>query len=174
MLLERFFPNEYVENVHCIDFPKLYNLGFRGLIFDIDNTLVPHGKDSTEDIDNLFNQLHSLGFKTLLLSNNSESRIKRFNANINTLYIFDANKPNRKGYIDALNRLSLNNQSTIVIGDQLFTDIYGANKVGIKNILVKYIGYYNHEWKGFRRIAENAVLLFYKYSKKHNELDITI
>ena len=69
--IDRWLPDKYVEDVFSIDYEDLYRQGFRGLIFDIDNTLVPHGADSDSKIDKLFQDIHSLGFKTLLLSNNS-------------------------------------------------------------------------------------------------------
>ena len=166
MILSRFYPDAYVENVYSINYEKLYDMGYRGLIFDIDNTLVHHGDDANEDVERLFKRLNEIGFKTLLLSNNSEERINKFNEEINTLYIHNANKPNPKGFEDAIKLLELNKENIIIIGDQIFTDILGANRVGIKSILVKYIGYYNKEWKGFRRIAEAFVLLFYQLSKK--------
>lgn len=86
-LISRYFPYEYVEDVFSIDYKRLYEKGYRGLVFDIDNTLVPHGADSTKEVDDLFVRIHETGLKTLLLSNNSEARIKRFLANIDTLYI---------------------------------------------------------------------------------------
>lgn len=168
MFLSRFYPNAYIEDVYSINYEELYDIGYRGIIFDIDNTLVPHGKESNEAVDDLFVRLHNIGFKTLLLSNNSDSRINQFNANINTLYIHNANKPSPKSFVDALNILEMNKQNTLVIGDQIFTDILGANRAGIKSILVKYIGYYNKEWKGYRRMAEALILLFYQFSKKND------
>ena len=89
-MLKIFYPYEYVENVFSIDYKKLYDKGYRGIIFDIDNTLVHHGDDSTKEIDDLFQTIQNIGFKTLLLSNNSEKRIKRFIKNIDSLYIHDA------------------------------------------------------------------------------------
>ena len=53
-MFKKFYPYEYVESVFSIDYNKLYNKGYRGIIFDIDNTLVPHGTDSTKKIDDLF------------------------------------------------------------------------------------------------------------------------
>ena len=88
-LISRYFPFEYVEDVFSIDYKRLYEKGYRGLVFDIDNTLVPHGADSTKEVDDLFVRIHETGLKTLLLSNNNEARIKRFLANIDTLYIYD-------------------------------------------------------------------------------------
>lgn len=73
-----FYPYECADSVFTIDYDKLYAMGIRGLIFDIDNTLVLHGSDSTPAIDDLFREVQSKGFKTLLLSNNEEKRINRF------------------------------------------------------------------------------------------------
>ena len=89
-MLKIFYPYEYVESVFSIDYKKLYEKGYRGLIFDIDNTLVHHGEDSTREIDELFKEVQKIGFKTLVLSNNSEKRVQKFLENIDSLYIHDA------------------------------------------------------------------------------------
>ena len=93
-MLECFYPYEYADSVFSIDYKKLYDQGFRGILFDIDNTLVHHGDDSTPEIDSLFSRIQSTGLKTVLISNNDEARVKRFIKNIDTLYICDADKPN--------------------------------------------------------------------------------
>lgn len=160
-----FYPYEYVEDVFSIDYESLHDKGFKGLIFDIDNTLVPHGADSNEQIDSLFEKLHALGFTTLLLSNNNRQRIERFTANIDTLYIEEAGKPQPQCYHQAVKMMHLKNDEVVVIGDQLFTDIYGANRSHLPSILVKYIGFYKKEKKGIRRNLEKIVLKLYSRSK---------
>src|SRR5699024_12161723 len=90
------FPNIYIRKVFDIDFYKVYKLGYRGLIFDIDSTLVPHGSDSTKEVDELFEKLQRIGFKTIFLSNNSASRIVRVIKNINIALIDEYNKTNKK------------------------------------------------------------------------------
>ena len=72
-MIKKYYPYEYAESVFMIDYQKLYQKGFRGIIFDIDNTLVHHGDDSTPEIDDLFRKIQGLGLKTLLLSNNDPS-----------------------------------------------------------------------------------------------------
>lgn len=166
-IISRYYPYEYVEDVFSIDYKALYEKGFRGLIFDIDNTLVPHGADSTEEIDKLFLCIHETGLKTLLLSNNSEARVKRFKENIDTLFIYDANKPESEAFKQAVVMLGIKDEETIVVGDQVFTDIYGANMSGLASILVKYIGYYKKEKKGIRRNIEKVILYFYRHSRKY-------
>lgn len=86
-MLERWYPTAHVLSVFAIDYEKLAALGYKGILFDIDNTLVHHGDDSTPEVDALFRHIHSLGLKTLLLSDNSAVRIERFNRNIRTLLL---------------------------------------------------------------------------------------
>ena len=166
-MLKIFYPYEYVEDVFTIDYQSLLDKGLRGLIFDIDNTLVPHGADSTEQVDALFAKLHSMGFTTLLLSNNNRQRIERFTKNISTLYIEEAGKPHPASYLKAVEKMQLTPGEVVVIGDQLFTDIFGANRSGLPSILVKYIGFYKKEKKGIRRNLEKIVLWFYSHSKRY-------
>lgn len=166
-MLKNFYPYEYVESVFSIDYEKLYNKGYKGIIFDIDNTLVPHGKESNKEIDELFQAIQEIGFKTLLLSDNGEKRINNFIKNIDTLYIANAEKPKIESYLKAVKMMKLEKNKVVYVGDQVFKDIYGANKSGIDNILVKYIGYYNKEKKGIRRNLEKVILSFYQKNKKY-------
>ena len=156
------FPFEYVDSVFCIDYDKLFQKGYKGVIFDIDMTLVPHGADSTKEIDELFQTVRRAGLKTLLLTNNSEERVKRFIKNIDTLYLCDANKPNPEGFLKAVEMLGVNKNETVFIGDQIFIDIYGANRCGIASILVKYVTAEVETRIGIRRNLENVILAFYR------------
>lgn len=165
-MFKKFYPCEYVDSVFSIDYKKLYDKGYKGLIFDIDNTLVHHGDDSTEEIDNLFKYIHDIGFKTILLSNNNEERIQRFNKNIHTQYICDAEKPKKKNYIKAVNMMQIKKENAIFIGDQIFTDILGANRSKIDSILVKFIRQPNETNFGKRRKLEDIILKFYRKSKQ--------
>ena len=69
-MLEKFFPDEYLDSTYSIDFEDLYRKGFRGIIFDIDNTLVPHGAPADKRAEELFERLKKIGFSCCLLSNN--------------------------------------------------------------------------------------------------------
>lgn len=163
-----FYPYEYADSVFSIDYDKLYRNGIRAIIFDIDNTLVHHGDDSTEEIDELFRTIHRAGLKTLLLTNNEESRVKRFVRNIDTLYICDADKPKPNGYLKALKRLGVKKNEAVVVGDQMFIDIFGANRCGIPGILVKFIKLKEETKIGKRRYLEYLVLEFYKRDNRYN------
>lgn len=161
-----FYPYEYADNVFCIDYNKLYQKGYRGIIFDIDNTLVHHGDDSTEKVDEFFKIIQNIGFKTLLLSNNNEERVKRFLKNIDSLYICDAEKPKVYNYLKAVEMMKISKEEALFIGDQVFTDILGANKSGIASILVKFIRANGETKIGKRRQLEKLILKMYKKNKK--------
>ena len=134
-----FYPGEYLDSTYSIDFDKLYKNGYRGIIFDIDNTLVPHGAPADERAIALFSHLKELGFSCMLLSNNKEPRVKMFNDAVHVNYMFKANKPLPAGYRKAMEKIGTDTSNTLFVGDQIFTDVMGANIAGIRTILVKPI-----------------------------------
>ena len=161
-MLEKFYPTEYIDSTYLIDFEKMYEKGYRGLIFDVDNTLVPHGKKADKRAIELFARLKRIGFDCCLLSNNGEERVKMFNEDVNVHYIFKAGKPSIKNYIEAMKLMNTNLKNTVFVGDQLFTDIYGANRTGLYSILVKPIHPKEEIQIVLKRYLEKIVLHFYK------------
>ena len=133
------FPDVYLNSTYDIDFEKLYAMGYRGVIFDIDNTLVPHGADADARAEAFFRELKRIGFTCCLLSNNQKERVERFNKNIQVLYLENAHKPGKKGYRKAMEMMGTGLQQTLFVGDQIFTDVFGAKNTGIFSILVKPI-----------------------------------
>ncbi|MDE6671118.1 MAG: YqeG family HAD IIIA-type phosphatase [Ruminococcus sp.] len=164
-MLEKFYPTAYAENVFSVDYEKLYRKGVRGIIFDIDNTLVHHGDNSNSNIDELFRNLHRKGFRTVLLTDNDKPRVERFIRNIDIPYICDAGKPAPDSYYKALEIMNVRKKQAVVIGDQIFTDILGANRAGIKSILVKFIRLPEEKYIGKRRYLEKLILLFDRRKK---------
>jgi HAD superfamily phosphatase (TIGR01668 family) len=166
-MFRRFYPYAYTRSVFSIDYAKLRDKGFRAVIFDIDNTLVHHGDNSTPQVDALFRNIHKIGLKTLLLTNNDEERVQRFIKNIDTLYICDAEKPQPAAYLKALKMLGVGKEEAVCIGDQMFIDIVGANRCGIPNILVHFIQLPNEKHIGKKRYIEKVILWFYRRNKKY-------
>ncbi len=162
MMFETFFPDEYVASTYIIPFEKLYEEGYRGLIFDIDNTLVMHGAPADERAKKLFARLKTIGYDCCLLSNNQKPRVEMFNRDVNVHYIYDAHKPSIKNYEKAMELMETNKGNTIFIGDQLFTDVWGAKRTGIRNILVKPIHPKEEIQIVLKRKLEQIVLYFYK------------
>ena len=165
-MFEQFFPYEYAQSVFAIDYEKLYRLGYRGLIFDVDNTLVHHGDPSNDEVEGLFRRLHARGFKTVLLSDNDVPRLEAFTANMDVPYVADAEKPSTAGYETALKVLGVDKGEAIVIGDQMFTDICGANASGLASILVHFIMLPGERRIGKRRYVEKALLALWRRSKR--------
>ena len=166
-MLEKFFPDEYLNSTYEINFRALYEQGYRGLIFGIDNTLVPHGAPADDRAEALFSQLKELGFQCCLLSNNQLNRVSSFNKNIQVHFIENAHKPARKNYLKAMKLMGTNLENTIFIGDQLFTDVYGAKRTGMRNILVKPIHPKEEIQIVLKRKLEKIVLYFYRKAQRN-------
>ena len=162
------YPGEYVDSTYVIDFDKLYKEGYRGIIFDIDNTLVPHGAPADQRAISLFTHLKELGFSCMLLSNNKEPRVKMFNDSVGVHYIFKAGKPKTANYRKAMEIMGTDVSNTIFIGDQIFTDVCGANRAGIRTVLVKPIHPKEEIQIVLKRYLEKVILLFYRHHVKKN------
>lgn len=164
-MYKKLYPTKYLDSSYSIDYEQLYRSGIRGLIYDIDNTLVEHGMPATERAIKLFEQLRSIGFDTCLISNNKEPRVKPFADAVGSKYVYDAHKPSRKNYIRAMELMGTDTGNTYFIGDQIFTDVYGANRAGIPSILVKPIHPKEEIQIVLKRKLEKIVLFFYKRRK---------
>ena len=127
-MLQRFYPDHEIESAYDIDYEGLYQKGYRGVIYDIDNTLVPHGAPADEKAIALFRRLHEIGYRTMLLSNKKEPRVRSFCDQVGSMYIFRAGKPKTTGYENAMERMGTTAEDTLFVGDQLFTDVWGAKR----------------------------------------------
>ena len=166
-MFKSLYPTRYIDSSYSIDYEGLYQKGYRGIIFDIDNTLVPHGFPADERAIELMKRLKEIGYRVLFLSNNKETRVKMFNDDVDCLYIFKANKPGRQGFVKAMEKMGTDKDNTFLVGDQLFTDIWGANNAGIMSVLVKPIDKKEEIQIILKRVAEKLILLTYRhYCKK--------
>ena len=138
-MLERFYPDAYVESAYAIDYEGFYQKGYRGIIFDIDNTLVPHGAPADDRAKELFSRLHGLGMKTALVSNNGEERVRPFAEKVESIYLYKAGKPKKDGYEKAMQQMGTDTENTLFVGDQIFTDIFGGNRAGLDTVLTEPI-----------------------------------
>lgn len=171
-MLERFYPDEYVDSAYGIDYEALYEKGFRGVVFDIDNTLVPHGAPADERSVALMGRLSAIGYRRMMLSNNKEPRVKMFCDAVGADYIYKANKPFPANYQKAMERMRTTPETTLFVGDQLFTDVWGAKKAGMTTYLVKPIHPKEEIQIVIKRFFERIVLYFYKKQKRKGENDM--
>jgi HAD superfamily phosphatase (TIGR01668 family) len=169
-MLEILFPNDYIESIFQLDITQLKKDGIKGIIFDIDNTLVPYDVlEPTEEIIHFFEAIKSQGLKIALLSNNTEDRVIKFNKKLKVIAIHKSGKPSTKNFKEAIGRMECSKEEVVIVGDQIFTDVFGGNRFGIKTILVKPISD-KDQWvtKIKRGIEKKVIRRYEKYAKKHH------
>lgn len=164
--MSKLYPWAEAASAYQIDYQKEYDNGVRGVLFDVDNTLVRHGEPATKQAKELFKHLRSIGLKTCIISNNKEPRVSTFAKEVGSDYIYKAGKPSVRGYEDAMKRIHTTPDTTIFIGDQIFTDIYGANRAGIRTYLVQPIHPKEEIQIVLKRYIERIVLFFYHRRNK--------
>ena len=161
-MFKKFKPDMDVKSVYDIDFDSLHKDGIKGIIFDIDNTLVAHDAPCNDQSDELVQSLIDKGFKLFILSNNDEDRVKLFIQNIYIDYIYKSGKPSAKNYFAAFEKMGPKSEEVIAIGDQLFTDCLGAKNAGIKFIRVGIVSKKEPPHIKLKRILEKPVELLSK------------
>ena len=161
-----FYPKEYFDSTYSIDFERYYKMGYRAVIFDVDNTLVEHDAPADERATALIKGLMEMGYQVCFLSNNDEERVKAFNENLGANYIFKAGKPLAKGYNKAMEVMGSDRKNTLFVGDQIFTDVWGANNAGIRSVLVQPIAKHEEIQIILKRIPEKLILHFYLKKNK--------
>ena len=135
-----FRPKEILNTYTDLDIENLRKRGFDTILIDVDNTIaIPNTGTCDEKAEQFLNDLKKAGFKVLIFSNNSEKRVKMFIRDIDVDYIYLALKPLPFGYLRAMKKAGSKPETTIVLGDQLMTDILGANLSGCYGIYTKLL-----------------------------------
>jgi HAD superfamily phosphatase (TIGR01668 family) len=152
-------PDGFADSLSAVSLDELAAMGIRGIIVDLDNTLLGYGMDDIAPQDVAWIEAaRSRGFALALVSNNFTERVRRVSERVGVPAVPNALKPLRRGFSRALTMLGTPKAATIVIGDQLFTDVLGAKLVGLRVILTRPI--VAHDWHGTRvlRFLERLVL----------------
>ncbi len=158
-MIEKFYPKHKVNKVQDIELSMLKTNKIKGLILDIDNTLVPeHVAEADQNAVEWIERLKEAGFKVCIVSNASQKRVIKFNEKLKVYAIHNASKPSRKAFMKAVRLMDIKIEETAVIGDQIFTDIYGGNRLNMFTILVKPIDQKEIIFVRVKRIAEKYVL----------------
>lgn len=158
-MLNRFIPNEYVKNIFEIHADALQSKGIKGIITDLDNTLVPWNiKEPTDKIQNWIDEMRKSGIQVTIISNNNHLRVKTFSDPIEVPYVASARKPLSRAFKQATRKMNLKKEEVVVIGDQLLTDILGGNRAGYYTILVVPIVQSDATITKFNRKIERKIL----------------
>lgn len=158
--LQRFCPREYVAAVTAVNLGSLAKQGFRGLILDLDNTLTCwQGREVSQEVQAWLLEAKKMGFRLCLVSNALNRRVEKMAQSLGLPFVAQAAKPRRGGFTRALSLLGTTPQETVVIGDQLFTDIWGGNRAGLYTILVQPVGEKEFFTTRLLRCFERKILL---------------
>lgn len=167
-------PYTYYEGICKINIKELEEMGIKTLLFDVDNTITTwNNPDIDENVSAWFDELKKSSVNGCILSNNSAERLAGIAEAFGLDYVAKARKPLPFGYKKAMAKTGSNKKTTMMVGDQLFTDVLGANLSGIRAILLKPICTL-HEFKGTRinRKMEKIVMkpVMRKMNKRNQKL----
>lgn len=159
-MLKKLYPNAYISSLMDIDPEFLTQKGIRGLILDLDNTLVAWKTGVFEpEMVNHLKSYKDQGIKLCVVTNAMNKRVTALVKPLGIPWVARAGKPSRRPFVKALKILETNEAETAVVGDQLFTDVLGGNRMGLFTILVTPINKREFIGTRFVRVAEKYFLL---------------
>ena len=163
--MDLFIPDVYQKSIYTINYAKLKKNGIKCLLFDLDNTCASYRtKEPDRRLKELFAYLTN-DFKVIIISNSGKSRLRPFKEKLNVDTAYRAHKPFKKKYIKILNMYHFKENEIACIGDQLLTDILGANRLNFFSILVNPIAKYEVITTRINRLFEKVILK--NLGKKH-------
>jgi HAD superfamily phosphatase (TIGR01668 family) len=155
---KKFLPSEFVKSVFDISPERLLDKGIRGIITDLDNTLVEWDRpDATPKLVNWLKSMKDAGIQVTIVSNNSEMRVKSFADPLGIPFIYKARKPMGKAFRKALQLMDVKREEVVVIGDQLLTDVVGGNRIKLHTILVLPVAKSDGFFTRFNRLVERRI-----------------
>lgn len=156
------YPSLYLDSVKNINPTLLKKNNIKGLILDVDNTLIDYYRNLVDGAEKWCEELKNEGIKCIILSNsNKKSKVEKVAEKLNIDYIMFAKKPLKSGFRRALDKLELKPEEVAVVGDQLFTDVIGAKRMNMFSILVKQVGEKDIFITKLKRPIENAIIKKY-------------
>lgn len=151
-------PKSYVKNIYEIDYKSLLKKGYKNLIFDIDNTIMPVGDiHVSKDLISFFERLKK-DFTICIVSNNEEKRVNPVREKLKVKAIANANKPEKEAYLKIKEEINIKESNTVMIGDQMLTDVVFANRYNLYSVLVEpYKKKYDLK-TGTSRVLQNIMM----------------
>ena len=163
----KLYPDLYIKNVTEITVELLKKYNIKGLILDIDNTLIDYDKNMLDGANIWCEELKKNNIKLCILSNtNKVKKVEKVAKILDLEYIYFAHKPSKKGFFKAQKLLGLKANEIATVGDQIFTDVYGGHRVGMFTILTKPIDKRDILITRLKRPFEKIVIKNYLKSNK--------
>jgi len=158
-IINTVIPDSYKKNIKEIDYEKLKQLKIKNLIFDIDNTITKvDDKNIDKEIIDFFQNLKLNEFNIMVMSNNHEERVIPVAKALDVPYLADAKKPNKEAYEKALKILKCKKEEIAMIGDQMLSDVVGANEYEIYSILVDQLSQKNNIQTGTAKFLQDMIV----------------
>lgn len=153
------FPDMYYKNVQSIDLKDLEEKEIKGIAIDVDNTLIDYNQVVSDEVIDWVNKAKDAGYKICILSNsNNKSKVEKVANTLGLDYIMVAKKPFKTGFKKVLKHLELSEKDVAVIGDQVFTDVLGANRMNMISIYVEPINKKEYWYTSWKRPIEAFIL----------------
>ena len=167
-MIKRFIPEYYFDTFDEASADFLYSIGVRGIVLDVDNTLEPYENPVPgAHVLAWFKSLEEKGISAAIVSNNNNERISLFNRDLGLFARAKAKKPFKRNVLRAMEAMGTDKSNTILMGDQVFTDVWAAHNAGIPAILVPPINDKKDLLTKFKRWLEKPVLRAY-FNRKGN------
>ena len=164
-MFDRFVPDMYFKSIYYINYNKLYKSGVRCLIFDLDNTITPwHVNKPTKRQKKLFDELKDMGFKIIIMSNAPKGKVEPFKNYLLVDACYFSFKPKKDKYLQIMDTFKYKNNEIACIGDQLLTDVWGANRLDLTSILVNPLTTKDNTMTLLNRLIEK--IIYNNLSKK--------
>lgn len=162
-MLKKFLPDEHVKSIFDIHPEDLKKRGIKGIITDLDNTLVEWDRpNATPELIKWFEQIKKHNILVTIVSNNNEIRVKEFADPLQIPFIFQARKPLVRAFNKAVSQMEIKKEEAVVIGDQLLTDVLGGNRSGFHTILVVPVAQTDGFITKFNRFAERRIMNWFR------------
>ncbi len=158
-MLKYFLPSDYAASIYEIKLEHLRKKGIKGIITDLDNTLIEWDRpNATPKLIEWFKKIKDNGLLVTIISNNNRQRVESFAKPLSLPFISNAKKPMSKSFKQAIAEMGLKPSEIVVIGDQLITDVFGGNRLGLHTILVKPVANSDGFWTRINRKIERYLL----------------
>ncbi len=163
------YPKAYLQSVKEITISFLKENKIKALILDVDNTILDFDKKIPEGIQEWCENLKKEGIQFCILSNsNQKQKVKMVAETLHISYFYFATKPLKRGFKKAIQFLQEDRKNIAAVGDQIFTDVIGANRMHLFSILVKPIGHKDLLLTRIKRPLENFIIKKYQEKEKEN------
>ena len=165
----KFVPEYYFKTFDEASADFLLSIGVKGIVLDVDNTLEPYENPLPgEHVKKWLSELREQGISAAIVSNNGGERINLFNSELGLPVYYKAKKPFKKNVLNAMKDMGTNKENTVLMGDQVFTDVWAAHNTGLRAILVPPIKDKTDVLTRFKRLLEKPIMRLYK--KRNNRI----